>query len=187
MPLVITSITPEVRTEYISVCNNAAWCAGEIALKHGTSMAEFVSPLMERLIPLLLNGRVVRSLTENAAVTIGRLALVCPQHVAPHLGLFIRPWCDALAEIKDNDEKDSAFQGICLAIQANPTGVAEVGAVTMVILPSRANTDLILRKLKHFGSFLNALVRWRTPSQKLSEMFTSVSWLLLLTTMRAFA
>lgn len=81
---------------------------------------------MERLIPLLLNARVVRSLTENAAVTIGRLALVCPQHVAPHLGVFIKPWCDALAEIKDNDEKDSAFQGICLAIQANPAGVAEV-------------------------------------------------------------
>lgn len=29
--------------------------------------------------------------------------------------------------------------------------------------------------LQHFGSFLNALVRWREPSQKLSEMFASVS------------
>lgn len=126
MPLVIDAITPDVRQEYISVCNNAAWCAGEIALKHGAAMSDYVAPLMERLIPLLLNSRVVRSLTENAAVTIGRLALVCPQTVAPHLGVFIKPWCDALAEIKDNDEKDSAFQGICLAIQANPAGVAEV-------------------------------------------------------------
>ena len=126
MPLGIEAITPHVQPEYVSVCNNAAWCAGEIALKYGAPMADFVGPLMERLIPLLLNSRVVRSLTENAAVTIGRLALVCPQHVAPHLGVFIKPWCDALAEIKDNDEKDSAFQGICRAIQANPAGVAEV-------------------------------------------------------------
>jgi hypothetical protein len=34
--------------------------------------------------------------------------------------------CTALAEIKDNEEKDSAFKGICMVIQANPAGVTKV-------------------------------------------------------------
>lgn len=152
MPSVIEHIAPDVRQDNVSVCNNAAWCAGEIALKQGAGMATYVAPLMERLVPLLLNTKAQRSLTENAAVTIGRLALVCPESAAPHLSVFIKNWCDALAEIKDNEEKDSAFRGICLAIQTNPAGVAE-----------------------HFGSFLHALVRWRTPSEELSQMFRSVS------------
>lgn len=127
MPKVVEAISTEVRPESVSVCNNAAWCAGEIALKNGSAMEGYVAPLMDRLVPLLLSQKAARSLTENAAVTIGRLALVCPQMVAPHLGVFVKNWCDALAEIKDNDEKDSAFRGICLAIQTNPAGVAEVG------------------------------------------------------------
>lgn len=127
MPHVIDAISPDVRVEFVSVCNNAAWCAGEIALKNGAAMEVYVAPLMERLVPLLMNTKAARSLTENAAVTIGRLALVCPQTVAPHLAVFVKNWCDALAEIKDNEEKDSAFRGICLAIRTNPSGVAEVG------------------------------------------------------------
>lgn len=126
MPEVIGAISVDVKSDFISVCNNAAWCAGEISLKHQAAMEPYVQPLMERLVPLLLNARVARSLTENAAVTIGRLALVCPQHVAPALKVFVKHWCEALAEIKDNDEKDSAFRGICMAIQSNPGGVAEV-------------------------------------------------------------
>lgn len=129
LPQVINAVSPDVRAENVSVCNNAAWCAGEIALKHGAAMDTFVTPLMERLVPLLMNSKAARSLTENAAVTIGRLALVSPQTVAPHLAVFIKNWCDALAEIKDNEEKDSAFRGICLTILTNPPGIAEVSVM----------------------------------------------------------
>ncbi len=64
---------------------------------------------------------------ENAAVAIGRTGLVCPNPIAPHLEHFARPWCVALWEIKDNDEKDSAFRGFCMLIQANPDGLTKVG------------------------------------------------------------
>lgn len=136
MPQVVGAISAEVRSEFVSVCNNAAWCAGEIALKHGPAMTEYAQSMMERLVPLLLSQKAARSLTENAAVTIGRLSLVCPEYVAPHLGMFIREWCNALAEIKDNDEKDSAFRGICLAIQSNPAGVAEVRRAHQFLISS---------------------------------------------------
>lgn len=76
----------------VSVCNNAAWAAGEIALQAGADMAPFVQPLMEKIVPVLLSNKAARSLTENSAVTIGRLASVCPEIVAPHLGLFVSAW-----------------------------------------------------------------------------------------------
>lgn len=36
---------------------------------------------------------------------------------------FVRPWCTALRNIRDNDEKDSAFRGMCQMISVNPGGV----------------------------------------------------------------
>lgn len=142
MPELIRQIEPEPRIENISVCNNAAWCAGEIALQYGSSsspnqngnqngngqtegeveLQKWVDPLIQRLVPVLMNQKTVKSLSENAAVTIGRLGLVSPNLVAPHLGIFIEKWCEALWDIKDNEEKDSAFRGMCEMIQVNPNG-----------------------------------------------------------------
>jgi transportin-1 len=43
--------------------------------------------------------------------------------VAPSLQQFVRPWCTSLRNIRDNDEKDSAFRGMCQMISVNPAGV----------------------------------------------------------------
>ncbi|BGO92978.1 hypothetical protein NBRC10512_004199 [Rhodotorula toruloides] len=151
MPVLISHIDVEPRLAEVSVCNNAAWAAGEIALQAGSDMEQWVNPLMERLVPILLSSKAARSLTENSAVTIGRLAIVCPQLVAPHLEVFVSAWCQALADIKDNEEKDSAFRGICAAIQVNPNGISAA-----------------------FGYFLNAVARWTRPSDQLNEMFKTI-------------
>ncbi|SGY32564.1 BQ5605_C002g01382 [Microbotryum silenes-dioicae] len=151
MPGVIASIDVEPRPAEVSVCNNAAWAAGEIALQAGADMKPWVQPLMERIVPVLLSNRSARSLTENSAVTIGRLAIVCPDLVAPHLEVFVSAWCQALADIKDNEEKDSAFRGICAAIQLNPNGISAA-----------------------FGYFLNAIARWQRPSETLHDMFKTI-------------
>ncbi|GAA99122.1 uncharacterized protein L969DRAFT_94300 [Mixia osmundae IAM 14324] len=151
MPDLVEQIELEPHHDVVSVCNNASWAAGEIALKHGAQMEQFAPALLERLIPLMVSPKVPRSLTENSAVTIGRVGLVCPAVVAPHLAYFIQPWCTALADIKDNEEKDSAFRGICMVIQANPNGLSN-----------------------HFQFFLNAVARWQKPSPELFEMFRSI-------------
>ncbi|GAA5850600.1 hypothetical protein JCM9279_007555 [Rhodotorula babjevae] len=151
MPVLVSHIEVEPRLAEVSVCNNAAWAAGEIALQAGADMEPFVNPLMERLVPILISSKAARSLTENSAVTIGRLAIVCPQLVAPHLQVFVQAWCQALADIKDNEEKDSAFRGICAAIQVNPNGISTA-----------------------FGFFLNAVARWSRPSEQLNEMFKTI-------------
>ena len=52
-----------------------------------------------------------------------------PTHVAPHLPEFAQAWCQALYEIRDNEEKDSAFRGLCTMVQTNPAGIAKVRLV----------------------------------------------------------
>ncbi|KAL8292224.1 hypothetical protein RQP46_001690 [Phenoliferia psychrophenolica] len=151
MPGLVSHIEVEPRAAEVSVCNNAAWAAGEIALQAGPDMEQWVQPLMERIVPVLLSNKAARSLTENSAVTIGRLAIVCPAVVAPHLQVFVSAWCTALTDIKDNEEKDSAFRGICAAIQINPNGISS-----------------------SFGYFLNAIARWQRPSEQLNLMFKNI-------------
>jgi transportin-1 len=52
-----------------------------------------------------------------------------PTLVAPHLPEFAQAWCQALYEIRDNEEKDSAFRGLCTLVQTNPAGIAKVSAL----------------------------------------------------------
>ena len=59
-----------------------------------------------------------KTLLENTAITIGRMGFVCPAEVAPSLNNFVRPWCTSLRNIRDNDEKDSAFRGMCQVIDS---------------------------------------------------------------------
>uniref|UniRef100_A0A673NMY3 Transportin-1 n=1 Tax=Sinocyclocheilus rhinocerous TaxID=307959 RepID=A0A673NMY3_9TELE len=107
--------------ELISVCNNATWAIGEISIQMGET------------------------------ITIGRLGYVCPQEVAPMLQQFIRPWCTSLRNIRDNEEKDSAFRGICTMITVNPGGVVQ---------------DFIF--------FCDAVASWMNPKDDLREMFYKI-------------
>ncbi|EFP79486.2 uncharacterized protein PGTG_05807 [Puccinia graminis f. sp. tritici CRL 75-36-700-3] len=155
MPQIIRQIDAEAPITLTSVCNNAAWAAGEISIKAGEKMAGFIEPLLSRLVPILNSTRVARSLTENAAVTIGRLSLSCPHLIAPHLDQFIRQWCQALAEIKDNDEKDSAFRGMCLAIEIYPHGLIR-GVSASGSTPSADGADRLPNLSLKFKSLLHA-------------------------------
>ncbi|WFD32655.1 hypothetical protein MSPP1_003704 [Malassezia sp. CBS 17886] len=153
MPQLLAQINPDNMHDTLSVCNNATWAAGEIALQYGgdPELHQWVPELLSKLIAVLLHPRSVKSISENAAVTVGRLGLVAPQLVAPHLAVFIEPWCQALWDIKDNDEKDSAFRGLCEMISINPNG-ATAG----------------------FAYFCNAVVRWTHPSATLNDMFRKI-------------
>lgn len=87
---------------------------------------QWVQPLVSRLVPILLHPKAPRSLHENAAVSIGRIGLMHPGVVAPVLPEFAQMWCQALYEIRDNEEKDSAFRGLCTLVQHNPAGITKV-------------------------------------------------------------
>jgi transportin-1 len=145
IPELTQQLDPEPKVEFVSASNNAAWSIGEVALKYGRDDPEFqqwVQALISRLIPILLHPKAPRSLHENAAVSIGRIGLMHPSLVAPHLGEFAQAWCQALYEIRDNEEKDSAFRGFCTLVQANPAGIAKVCCLCSDVRTMNSNNDI---------------------------------------------
>lgn len=113
---------PELK-ETVSVANNACWAIGELAVKVRQEISPIVMPVMSCLVPILQHAEELnKSLIENSAITLGRLAWVCPDIVSPHMEHFMQPWCIALSMIRDDIEKEDAFRGLCAMVRANPSG-----------------------------------------------------------------
>ncbi|KAJ8530306.1 hypothetical protein K7X08_037141 [Anisodus acutangulus] len=109
--------------ETISVANNACWAIGELAIKVQKEIAPVVLTVVSCLVPILQHAEGLnKSLIENSAITLGRLAWVCPELVSPHMEHFLQPWCFALSMIRDDIEKEDTFRGLCAMVKANPSG-----------------------------------------------------------------
>lgn len=129
LPTILPELVEQVSDDpaLASVANNAIWAAGEIAMAWGPDMQPFIEPLLQRLLPLLSNQGVQKTIMENTMITIGRLGLSGPEILARHLHVFIKPWLQrSLLLPRENEEKDTAFQGLCQVIKANPQGIADV-------------------------------------------------------------
>ncbi|GMP37446.1 hypothetical protein CsSME_00009121 [Camellia sinensis var. sinensis] len=109
--------------ETISVANNACWAIGELAVKVRQEISPIVMTVISCLIPILQHAEELnKSLIENSAITLGRVAWVCPEVVSPHMEHFMQSWCIALSMIRDDIEKEDAFRGLCAMVRANPSG-----------------------------------------------------------------
>lgn len=147
LPILGQNLNPEI----ISVCNNATWAIGEISVKLGRDMKPYIPMVLTQLVTIINRPNTPKTLLENTAITIGRLGYVCPEEVAPMLQQFIRPWCSSLRNIRDNEEKDSAFRGICSMIRVNPGGVVH---------------DFIF--------FCDAVASWVNPKADLKQTFHEI-------------
>jgi HEAT-like repeat len=136
-----------------SVCNNASWAVGEIALQLGPQFHPFVQHLLPRLIAIIGSNEAPAPILENAAIAIGRIGWVCSDDVAPQLPVLAGPFILALKDVRDNEEKDSAFKGLCTLIGKNPTGLGS-----------------------ELTAFVIAAAKYSEPSQELAEMFLTVSF-----------
>jgi transportin-1 len=79
---------------YVSVCNNASWAIGEMAVKVGDPIRPYAAAVVQKLQPIIdppldeegnRTLRPNRTLEENACITTGRLGFVCPDVIAPML------------------------------------------------------------------------------------------------------
>lgn len=147
MPILAQNLNPN----YISVCNNAIWAIGEIAIQMGHEMAQYLPMYLPALIFIINRDKTPKTLLENTAITIGRLGIDCHAEVALLLPQFVRPWCTSLRNIRDNEDKDSAFRGLCLMINVNPEGVSQ---------------DFIF--------LCDAIASWAQPRDELKEMFSRI-------------
>lgn len=154
--LALRTLDPTLMTqETVKSCNNACWALGEIAmqLQPEALQSGIAECIAERTAGILMfRGRLTRSILENSAITLGRVALRCPEQIAPHLHLFCAAWCNTLRSIRDDIEKEHAFMGLCSVIQLNPEPA-----------------------VKAFGPLVAAFVSWREiKSEGLGKTMTLV-------------
>ncbi|PFH34864.1 HEAT repeat-containing protein [Besnoitia besnoiti] len=106
-----------------SVQNNAGWAIGELALRAEPQFIEpHVDSIASKLIGIINCPELHRSLLQNVCISLGRLALVCPAKLAPHLSDFLQQWCIIMRHAKNDEEKANGFDGICSLIEINPEG-----------------------------------------------------------------
>lgn len=147
LPVAWLNLNPKI----VAVCNNASWAIGEIAIRAGPETKPFVPNLLNYLVAILLAPNMIPNLLENTAITIGRIAIHCPEVVAPALPKFAHHWCVQLARIRDPAEKDGAFRALCAVIQKNPQGM-----------------------LAHFPALCNAIASWQPPPAELKRHFQTI-------------
>lgn len=76
---------------------------------------------------------------------------MCSDEVAPQLPAFAAAFITVLKDVRDNEEKDSAFRGFCTLIGKNPSGLS--GDLT---------------------NFVIAVAKYSEPSVELADMFRTV-------------
>ena len=74
---------------------------------------------MQYLCQIITIPNMQKTLIENTAITIGRLGLLCPKQCSEFIAAFIVNWCNSLKEIRDNDEKYTAFLGLVNMLNYN--------------------------------------------------------------------
>lgn len=142
-------LTQQLDPSYVSVCNNASWAIGEIAIKVGADMRPYVEGVLQQLIPTINRHESInKSLLENTAITLGRLGLVAPELTSASLASFVHAWCIALRTIRDDIEKEHAFHGLVRMIRLNPH------APLNALMP-----------------LCDAFASWGTPPAELNEQF----------------
>ena len=146
-------------TQYPSVCNNATWAIGEICIQcvgHDGLLNGLKELIVEKLGQLLMaeqygDGKGITGLSQNAAASMGRMAMVDPSVVGRELDRFFIGWCEGLASIVDPLERHDGFKGLILAIHSNPAAI--------VSPPNPIDP-------KKLTSIIFAIVSWHIPADE---------------------
>lgn len=108
-----------------SVINNACWSCGEVAMKEKQGMAPCCETLYQRLLSIINNPRIPPSVSENAAIALGRLGVANSDILAPHLAEFAKLFLQIIEPIDNTDEKSHAFLGFNRIVEKNPHAMEE--------------------------------------------------------------
>lgn len=137
-----------------AVCNNAAWAFGEMLLRMlQEAMAPYAETMAATLVLLIQSGfDVEETVLENAAIALGRMGTHLPGVLAPHLPLFFLFWSQYMDGLVENDEKATAFIGMCHIVAANPLVATQVDQ-------------------RALGMFLQTATTYQEPPPELQQLF----------------
>lgn len=106
-----------------TVSNNAAWAIGEVCIQVGAEfMTTYLDDIVDSLVTALQRQQAQRQqlLMQNVCITLGRLGMVSGHQMGKKFADFAKIWCIVMKEVRLDQEKINAFQGLCNMIQANP-------------------------------------------------------------------
>lgn len=121
----VSTMSVDAAESSFAVINNACWSCGEIARQEHPGLLPYVKKIYERLLNIISNPEVPASVTENAAIALGRLGLHCSEQLAPHLAEFAKPFLQALEAVEGTNEKGQAFVGLNSSISRNPAAMSD--------------------------------------------------------------
>ncbi|ETS80250.1 hypothetical protein PFICI_07779 [Pestalotiopsis fici W106-1] len=116
----LSDILDEEIESGFSVVNNACWSAGEIAIQWREGLAQFVPELFRRLVDIIVDPNIPKSVSENAAIALGRLGLGNAGLLAPQVANWAEEFLNAMDEVDPSDEKATAFRGFTAIVEQNP-------------------------------------------------------------------
>ncbi|ONH68972.1 Importin subunit beta-2 [Cyberlindnera fabianii] len=154
---VITAIMQEIVTRTFSsfaACNNACWAFGELALR--IDMTAYCDRVIPVFIDLLNSQGLGDSVLENAAVALGRLAIRNPEFLAPHLAEFTLQWSANVMYLEENEEKETACQGMCGVVMSDPQALLRTQDGHLLI------------------TFLDVISAYQMPGDELAMSFQKV-------------
>lgn len=148
---------PTQNQHQLTVCNNACWCLGEMAVSEVNRdvIKPFTDQIVRKLMVIFQSPRINKSLAQNISITLGRLGLINPEAVAQHLDKIAKQWCVSLRYVKgDNDNEDEkyqAYKGLCYTIARNTKAIK-----------------------KDFPYFCSAIVQYQNPRHDLHQIFKGI-------------
>ena len=121
----IASMPDEEAEAAFAVINNACWSCGEIARQEKKGLMPYVNKLYERLYTIISTPDIPSSVSENAAIALGRIGLYCSESLAPHLPEFAKLFLQSLEAVENTNEKGEAFLGLNRTIILNPQAMGD--------------------------------------------------------------
>ena len=157
----IASVPDAVAESHFAVINNACWSCGEIAREDQGDIVPYVEKIYERLYNIVSNPDIPPSVTENAAIALGRLGLKCSQNLAPHLPEFAKSFLIALQPVEGTNEKGQAFIGFNNIVMLNPAALGdcllEYMASVASLTSSPCREEGLIKSFEEVSSSIRAL------------------------------
>ncbi|CAG9760777.1 unnamed protein product [Ceutorhynchus assimilis] len=102
------------------VCNNAAWVISKLCSVMGPSIQPYAPDIILRFINIVKDPAVARTMHQTAAIALCTTLFVCPDVNVPNLDVILKNCCILIRNVRDSDEKDLAFRGLCAMIVRCP-------------------------------------------------------------------
>lgn len=116
IPLIVKNLDEQVD----GVCNNAAWVIGRLCTYMGNSIQPFLPEILNAFVHILSSPAAARTMHKTVAISLCIVFFVCPDVTVPDIDVIVKNCCMLIRNVRDSDEKDLAFRGLCEIISRHP-------------------------------------------------------------------